>query len=78
MIGFDGIVCVLLHDMARGGQQLLEHSLVGRCPICGHLARAYAVLEGADKEPAGGRQIPFLGYQHVDDLPELIDRPIVK
>src|SRR5437868_13698838 len=46
MIGFDGIVCVLLHDMARGGQQLLEHSLVGRCPICGHLARAYAVLEG--------------------------------
>jgi hypothetical protein len=58
MIGFDGIVCVLLHDMARGGQHLLEHSLVGRCPICGHLAGAYAVLEGAGKEPAGGRQIP--------------------
>jgi hypothetical protein len=68
MIGFDGIVCVLLHDMARGGQQLIEYSLVGRCPICGHLARAYAVLEGAGEEPAGGCQIPFLGYQHVDDL----------
>jgi hypothetical protein len=30
MIGFNGIVCVLLHDMARGGQQLIEHSRVGR------------------------------------------------
>jgi hypothetical protein len=49
---------------------------VGRCPICSHLARSRAVLEGAGEEPAGGHQIPFLGYQHVDDLPELIDRPI--
>lgn len=40
MIGFDGIVRVLLHDMARGGQLLIEHSRVCRCPICGHLARA--------------------------------------
>jgi hypothetical protein len=23
-----------------------------------------------------GRQIPFLGHQYVDDLPELIDRPV--
>jgi hypothetical protein len=55
MIGLDGIVCVLLHDMARGGQQLIEHSRVGRCPIGGHLARAWAVLEGAGEEPASGR-----------------------
>ena len=46
MIGFNGIVRVLLHDMARGGQQLIEHSRVGRCPICRHLAGSWAVLEG--------------------------------
>jgi hypothetical protein len=34
------------------------------------------VLQGAGEEPAGGRQIPFLGYQYVDDLPELIDRSV--
>ena len=55
MIGFEGIVGVLLHDMARGGQQLIEHSRVGRCPICGHLAGSWAVLEGVGEEPAGGR-----------------------
>ncbi len=26
-----------------------------------------------DKEPAGGRQVPLHGHQHVDDLPELVD-----
>jgi hypothetical protein len=26
-------------------------------------------------EPAGGRQIPLLRHQHVDDLPDLVDRP---
>jgi hypothetical protein len=78
MIGFEGIVRVLLHDMARGGQQLIEHSRVGRCPICGHLARSCAVLEGAGEEPASGREIPFLGYQYVDDLAELVDCPVVK
>ncbi len=33
-------------------------------------------FERPGEEPAGGRQIPFLGYQYVDDLTELIDRPI--
>jgi CubicO group peptidase (beta-lactamase class C family) len=28
VIGFDGIVCVLLYDMARDGQQLIEHSWI--------------------------------------------------
>jgi hypothetical protein len=66
MIGFDGIVCVLL----------IEHSCVGRGSVGGHLARAWAVLKGAGEEAAGGHQIPFLGDQHVDDLPELINRPV--
>lgn len=76
MTGFNGIVCVLLYDMACGGQQLIEHSGVGRALVGGHLARAQAMLERPGEEPAGGRQIPFLAYQHVDDLPELIDRSV--
>jgi hypothetical protein len=55
MIVFEGVVGVLLDDMARGGQQLIEHARVGRCPICSHLARSWAVLEGTGEEPAGGR-----------------------
>jgi hypothetical protein len=35
-----------------------------------------AVLQHAGEEPAGGRQIPLLSHQHVDDLPELVDRAI--
>jgi hypothetical protein len=34
------------------------------------------MLEGASEEPAGGRQIPLLGHEHVDDLAELVDRPV--
>jgi hypothetical protein len=76
MIGFDGIIRILLGDVARGGYQLLDHSWVGRCPVGGHLGRAWAVIEGANKEPAGGRQVPLLRDQHVDDLAALVDRPI--
>jgi hypothetical protein len=76
VIGFDDVIRVLLGDVARGGYQLFEHSRVGRCPIGIHFGGARAVLQGAGEEPAGGRQIPLLGYQYVDDLAELIDRPI--
>jgi hypothetical protein len=34
------------------------------------------MLECADEESPGGRQVPLLGGQHVDDLPELINRPV--
>ncbi len=76
MIGFDGVVGILLGDMAGGGQQFVEDTGVGRGPVSGHLARANAVLKGAGKEPMGGRQIPLPGHQHVDDLAVLVDRPV--
>ena len=40
MIGLDRIISVLLHNMARGRQQLIEHPRVGRCPVGAQLARA--------------------------------------
>src|SRR5918998_6676625 len=51
MIGFDGIVPVLLGDVAGGGYQLLDHSRVGRCPVGGHLGGACAVVEDIGEEP---------------------------
>ena len=33
------------------------------------------MLKGAG-EPVGGRQVPLLGHQDVDDLPALVDRSI--
>jgi hypothetical protein len=76
VISFDGIVCVSLHDMARRRQQLLEHTRIGRRAIGAHLCGAGAVVEGTGKEPASGRQISSVGYQDIDGLAILVDRPI--
>jgi hypothetical protein len=46
VICFDGVIRVLLGNVARGGYQLLDHSQVGQCPVGGHLGRAQALLEG--------------------------------
>jgi hypothetical protein len=58
VIGFNHIIHVLIEDMKVGGQQLIEHPEVGRCPIGGHLGRARAVLESLGKERASGLKIP--------------------
>ena len=34
------------------------------------------MLQGAGEESAGRRYVPLRGDQHVDDLPELVDRPV--
>jgi hypothetical protein len=57
MARFDGIVGVLLGDVAGGGQPLVKHAGVGRCPVGGDLTRVSAVLEGVGEEPPRGRQI---------------------
>jgi hypothetical protein len=76
MIGLDRIVSVLLDHMACGGQYLIKHPWVGGRPISGYLSRSRAMLESTSEKAAGGRQIPLLGYQDVDDLTVLVDRPI--
>ena len=60
VVGFDGVIRVLVQDMAGGGQQLIQCPWVSLCPVGGHLGRSRAVLQRAGEEPAGGRQIPFL------------------
>jgi hypothetical protein len=75
MIGLDGVIGVLLYDVACARQQLVEHPRIG-CSVGGHFAGVATVLEGTGEEPADGDQIPFLRDQHVNDLAKLVDQPI--
>ena len=76
MIGFDGVVRILLHNVTRRRRQLIEYPRIGRRPISAHLGWAWAVLESTGEEPASGRQIPLLGHQDINDLAILIDGPV--
>lgn len=78
MVGFDRVVRILLGDMAGGGYQLIEHPRVGGGAVGGDFGRRRPVLECAGEESAGGRHVPLLGDQNVDDLPVLVDGPVVK
>jgi hypothetical protein len=44
--------------------------------ISGDLTRRRPVFKSAGEKSPGGRQIPLLGHQHIDDLPELVDGPV--
>lgn len=57
-------------------QAVGSSSWVGRCAVGIDLGRVWTALERVGEEQAGGRQIPLLRYQHIDDLPILVDRPI--
>jgi hypothetical protein len=76
VIGFDGVVGVLLHDVADRRQQLIEYPWVGGRPISGHLGWAWAVFKSAGEESASGRQIPILRDEDIDDLAILVDRAV--
>jgi hypothetical protein len=76
VIGLDRIISVLLNNVTRGRQQLIECPRVGGRPVGAHLSGARTVLKGAGEELAGGRQIPLLGHENIDDLAVLVDRPV--
>ena len=76
MICFDPVVRVLLGHMRSGRDQVAENPQVCAALSVGHLHGRVLVAESAFEEPAGRRGVPLFGQQHVDDLPELVDRPI--
>ena len=76
VISFDCVIRVLLSDVAGRGQQLIEHSRIRRSPVGAHLGRLWTVVERLGEEPASGGEIPFLGGEDIDDLAELVDRPV--
>jgi hypothetical protein len=75
MICFDQVIAVLLGEMAAAGTS--SSSTRDRPVLCRrHRARVCAVIESLGKELAGGRQVPILRHQYVDDLAILVDRPV--
>jgi hypothetical protein len=61
VIGFNGVVCVVLSDVAGGGQQLVEHSRIRGSLVGAHLGRAWAVLENVTDHE-------FAAVQEYNDL----------
>jgi hypothetical protein len=59
-----------------GGEQLVEHPRVDRGPVGGHLDRSGRYGERTLEEPAGRFPVTSFACVHVDDLPELVDRPV--
>ena len=76
MVGLDPVVRVAHRDVLGGGHQLVEHPRVGGGPVGGHLRRRDGPGERPGEEPPGRFLVPFRRQQHVDDLAELVDRPI--
>jgi hypothetical protein len=76
VIVFDGVARVLLHHMTGGGQQLIEHPQIGRRLVGRHLRRTGGALKHPGEEPVRGQQITLVGGEDVDDLAELVDRPV--
>src|SRR5829696_10034241 len=77
MICLDPIVGVLVGAMPCKWQQLLQYRWVHRRPIGGDLGGPdLGRADGPLKEPPGSRGISPSGDEHVDDLPELVDRAV--
>jgi hypothetical protein len=58
-------------------QQLIEDHWVGRRPVGDDLDRhRHGRSDGPFEEPTRRRHIPPRSHEHVDDLPELVDRPV--
>jgi hypothetical protein len=77
MVGLEPIVRVLIGTVPGRWRHLVEHRrihrrLVGDDLDRGHLRRADCAVE----EPTSRRGVPPRGDEHVDDLPELVDRPV--
>jgi hypothetical protein len=76
MISFDTIVGVLLGDVRGCRNQFVQHPQVRAGLIGGDLHRRGPILQRSGEQAAGSGGVPLLGQLHVDELPELVDRPV--
>jgi hypothetical protein len=77
VVALDPVVGVPVSAVPGRGQQRLQHGRVDRRLVGGDLGghdlgRADRLLE----ESAGGVSVSSGGHEHVDDLAELVDRPV--
>jgi hypothetical protein len=77
VVALDPVVGVPLGVVPRRRQHLLQDHRVGRRLISHDLARhGPGRADGPRKESTGRPQITPWRDEHVDDLPELVDRPV--
>ena len=77
VVGLDPVVGVPLDVVPGRRPQLVEDPRVGGCPVGDDLGRRHTGGgPGPLEEPAGRLAVPPRGRVHVDDLPELVDRPV--
>ena len=76
VVGLDPVVRVGHGDVLGGGQELVAHPRVRPGPVGGHFRRRGGAGQRPGEEPAGRFLVPLWRHQHVDDLAELVDRPI--
>jgi hypothetical protein len=77
MVGLDPVVGVPIGAVPRRRQQLLQDDRIGRCLVGHHLdGRHVRGPDGALKETSSGRRVAPWGDEHIDELPELVDRAV--
>jgi hypothetical protein len=77
VVALDPVVGVLVGAVPCRRQQLLHHGRIDRRLVGGDLdGRDLDRADGLVEEPTGGRGVSARGDEHVDHLPELVDRAV--
>jgi hypothetical protein len=77
VICLDPVVGVSVGAVPCRWQQPLQHQRIHRRPVGDDLGGPdLGRADGPLEEPVGGRGISPSGDEHVDDLPELVDRSV--
>src|SRR5918995_4783363 len=77
VVALDPVVGVAVGAVPRRWQQLVQYGRVHRRLIGGDLdGRDLGHADGPLEEPAGCRCVPIWGYEHINDLAELVDRTV--
>jgi hypothetical protein len=76
VISFPTVVRILLEDMSRSRDEVVDHPRVHRCPVGADLDRRRSRLERAGEERPRSRSVSALADQDVDDLTVLVDRAV--
>ena len=77
MIGLDAVVGIPFHVVPRRRDQLVEHPRIDGRRVGDHLRWCHLQRgQRPAEEPAGSIPVATLRYEHVDDLPVLVDGPI--
>ncbi len=76
MIGLAAVVAVPLGHVRCHREEVVQHPQVRSSLISGDFRSLRAVDQRAGEESAAGGGVSMLGQRDVDDLPELVDRPV--